>query len=443
MRDLNRVTSVTTPHPAASRARIRAERLALAAVALGALAVRLAWIFSVRFAPTLQDDAGRYDLLGRSLAHAAGYVNPNGNTTLFWPPGYPFVLTAVYRFTGDSVRSALVLNAALDTLTVLLVYALARRVAGVRASLAAAAIYAVLPSAVLFTNITLTETTATCLLTLALWLFLAAGERVRPWPMLAAAGLVVGFGALVRGQLLLLPLVAVPAWAVADGWRQALARGALAGVVALAVITPWTVRNYLEANAVVPIATNSGVDFYIGHSAGADGRGRIVDELVFRYPNLPPAEAEARISRDGFREGLKYAARHPADEAKLTARKVFFLWYADDEAVQWTDAHAALHVMDRSLRHALLIMSNAYYRVLLAVAALGVVLSIVQIRHVPSRARATFVLLLSTLIYWTAIHIVFFADPRFHAPVMPAMCALVAVALGRVMRQPIPSVTST
>src|SRR5581483_1145607 len=110
----------------------------------------------------------------------------------------------------------------------------------------------------------LTETTATFLLTLALWLFLAAGERARPWPMLVAAGLVVGFGALVRGQLLLLPLVALPAWALARGWRAALAHALVTGAIALAVITPWTVRNYLEANAVVPIATNSGVDFYIG-----------------------------------------------------------------------------------------------------------------------------------------------------------------------------------
>jgi len=69
--------------------------------------------------------------------------------------------------------------------------------------------------------------------------------------------------------------------------------------------------------------------------------------------------------------------------------------------------------------------------VLLAVAALGVVLSIVQIRRAPPRARATLVLLLSTLIYWTAVHIVFFADPRFHAPVMPAVTLFAAKMITR------------
>jgi len=39
------------------------------------------------------------------------------------------------------------------------------------------------------------------------------------------------------------------------------------------------------------------------------------------------------------------------------------------------------------------------------------------------------VLLLSLLLYWTGIHLVFFGDPRFHAPVMPIVALLAALPL--------------
>ena len=38
-------------------------------------------------------------------------------------------------------------------------------------------------------------------------------------------------------------------------------------------------------------------------------------------------------------------------------------------------------------------------------------------------------LLISLIAYWIAIHVVFFGDPRFHAPIMPIAALLAAPAL--------------
>lgn len=415
-----------------------------AAVVVLALALRLAWIAYADFTPTLSDDAGRYDLLGRSLAEGGGYINPNGTTTMFWPPGYPFILAAVYKLwpaalLGDrEVMAALALNAVFGAATVALVYALGRRAFDGRAALAGALLTALFPSLIFFAGVTLTETTFTFMALLALWLFVEAEARRAP-RLLLAASVVVGFAALVRGQAALLPVVAVPFWLLSTRDLRATALRALAvAAIAALVVLPWTLRNYAESGSFVAISSNDGVNFYIGHSPGADGRGRKVDELVFRYPDLSQPRAEARISRDGFREGIEYAVEHPWREVELAFRKLWYLYYRDDEGLRWNDGHGERPFLSRTAFDALVALSNVYYAIVMALAAAG--LAALALDRARSRGGATgrspltgpAVLLLSMLAYWTLVHIAFFADPRFHAPVMPIVALLAGVAISTI-----------
>jgi 4-amino-4-deoxy-L-arabinose transferase-like glycosyltransferase len=416
-------------HPRGDAGRdARRELIVVAGLALLGLALRLTWIAYVDFAPSLNDDAGRYDFLGRSLAEGGGYNNPNGATTMFWPPGYPFILAAVYKLwpaalLGDhEVTAALALNALLGALTVVVTYGVTRRAFDGTAAVLAAAIVACFPSLIFLGGVTLTETTFTALLVVAVWLIVTARGR-REVPLLALVALVLGFATLVRGVALLVPLVALLYWRGAHGdWRAGLVRATAVTVGALLVVAPWTVRNYVESGSFVLISSNAGVDFYIGHSDGADGRGRKVDELVFRYPGLPPAEAEARVSSDGFERGLRFAARHPLDEVTLSARKVWWLWYRDDEAVRWSDAHGERDVMPASLRAALVVASNAYYWPVLALAIIGVLTE-------RWWRRPEAMLLASLIGYWTLVHVAFFGDARFHAPALPFVAAFAGAAI--------------
>ncbi|MEX2246207.1 MAG: glycosyltransferase family 39 protein [Dehalococcoidia bacterium] len=405
---------------------IRPRLTPLAAIVLFAFAIRLVWIAWADFQPTLSDDAGRYDFLGRSLAEGGGYVNPNGATTMFWPPGYPFILTAVYKlwperaFGDHEVTAALVLNAALGAATVALVYAIGRRAFDERAALLGAGITALFPSLIFLSGVTLTETAFTFCALLGVWLLVETEAR-RDLRLLVLAGAIIGFAALVRGQAALLPLVAAPFWLAATRDLRATAvRVAITGAMVALALLPWTIRNYIESDALVPVASNAGVDLYIGHSDGADGRGRKVDDFVFRYPELPPAEAEARISREGFREGLEYAAKHPLREVELSARKLFWLFYTDREALRWTEAHGERPFLSAPARDALNVLSDVYYYAVLALAVIGAA-------RWASWRRPERLLLLSLAAYWTLVHIAFFADPRFHAPLLP-LAALFAAA---------------
>jgi len=430
----------------------------LAIVAI-ALALRLAWVAHADFAPTVNDDAGRYDAIARSLADGGGFVHLNGTTTMFWPPGYPFFLASVYKAWPGGLLGehelivALALQAALSAATVALAYAIGRRAFGVTAAMLGTAILALFPSMIFLAGVTLTETVFTFMFMLALWLIVEAEAR-GSMRLVALVGAVIGCAALVRGQALLLPLAAIPFWLLSAGTtqrslpreegravRSALTRALLTLAIALAAVTPWSVRNFIESGSAVPISSNDGVNFYIGHSPDADGRSRKVDELVFRYPELEQAEAEAHISRDGYREGIEWAVKHPAREAELAARKLFFLYWRDDEGIRWNTGHSERAVFSAREYGAWIWLSNAYYLAVLSFAGVGLAAVIIAMRsRRPSPAALrdgqprSIVLLLSVIAYWTLVHIAFFGDPRFHAPVMPVFALFAGAGVAALVR---------
>ncbi len=330
------------------------KRLILATIVTLGLALRVAWVLYSDFSPTYSDDAGHYEFLGRSLAAGAGFANLNGAATTFWPPGYPLFLAAIYKlypgdlFGGPDVMVALLLNALLGTATILLVYGIGRRAFDERVAILGMMLTACFPSLIFLTSVTLSETLFTFLALLGVWLVIEAEYRPNRL-LLVPAGIVVGLAALTRGQALLLPVVLLPFWWRAlKGWRLALIRAVTVGALTVIVVLPWTVRNYVESKSFVLISTNAGVDFYIGHSAEATGQRRQVDDFTSGYENLPPSQAEAKISMDGFQQGLGYAWSHPLREIELSMRKLFYLYYNDHEALAWTEAHgeSAVHAPD-------------------------------------------------------------------------------------------------
>jgi 4-amino-4-deoxy-L-arabinose transferase-like glycosyltransferase len=431
----------TAPHSFIARARALEARAAVSlrehagwlVLILGfALVMRLVWAGISQWQPAPDDDAFRYDFAARALADGRGYVHLDGTPTAFWPPGYSLLLAAGYAVFGQSLGVAQTLNALLATGTVALVYLIGRRALGPRPALVGAAVVAAFPSLIFFTAVTLSEVAFTFFALLGIYLLLAEAQsaassptRARRLPLLLAAGLVIGFASLIRGQALLLPLVAVPFW-LRSGfpWPRIGDRlVALALAIGL-IVAPWTVRNAIELRAPVLIATNAGVDFWIGHheSAAGDFGPTGGDALVFSHPELSTVEREVRINTEGFRKGLAFAVNNPGEELVLPFKKLFWLYYNDEEGLKWNEGHGGQEFLHDGVREGLLGLSNVYYFSVLALFLLGVPLWLSG--RDPGR-----LLLASVFVYWTLVHLVFFGDPRFHAPIMPVVALLASLPI--------------
>ena len=153
--------------------RVPKEVVLLSLILLVALAARTAWVLWVDEEPTLSNgDARVYHSLAKQFAAGCGYCELDGTPAVLFPPGYPFLLGALYWLFGSHAAVGQIANVLLTTLNVGLVFFVAKRVADGNTALVAAGLYAILPSNAMFSTLLMSEPLFTTMLLLILLLTL-------------------------------------------------------------------------------------------------------------------------------------------------------------------------------------------------------------------------------------------------------------------------------
>jgi 4-amino-4-deoxy-L-arabinose transferase-like glycosyltransferase len=298
----------------------------LAIVALAALAIRTAATVYHRDYPVI-GDALTFHLEGGHLAHGEGFRRVFEDVPTAEHPPLFICLLAVFDLLGaDGFLAQRLLLGLVGTATVVLVGLLARRVAGGRAGLIAAAIAAVYPLLWLADGSLMSESLYGVLVVAAL-LVAYAYRDARTAPRAAALGAVVGLAALTRGEaLLLVPLLAIAV--MARGALPVRTRmehvGALVAAFAV-VLAPWTVRNLTTFNKPVLISTNSeGV--WVGANCHQTYYGPIIGLWDFPCYGARPAGDEAQQSAEYRRRGWAYLRAHSGRVPLVLAARLGRLW---------------------------------------------------------------------------------------------------------------------
>ncbi len=182
-------------------------------------------------------------------------------------PGYPAFLAAIFSVAGNSSRTVMLTQAVVDLATCFVVAVIAARLAPEmsrrRVALAGLWLAALCPFTANYTAVVLTETLVTFLTALAILLLVEAEARdaanstgsgkgaLSPWFL---AGVVVGFGALVRPETPLLlfatGLVLIAKWWRPVNWEKLARAGVLMGVGLVLPLLPWAERNWRTLHEV-------------------------------------------------------------------------------------------------------------------------------------------------------------------------------------------------
>ena len=318
-----------------SRLRTGTFLVCLAAVALLARLALVAAVADWRAGPRgpASADPVEFNALALRVAHGDGYVAGDGRPTSFRAPGFPLFLAGVYRAVGQAYPPVYATLCLLGALSCVLTYVLARELVSENEARLAALLGALYVPHMHFATTFLSENLFVPCLALGLWLFIRH-VKTGSTPALVAAGLVLGWAALTRPfALLLLPiLLGVLLGAALRQRRFRAAEGLAFAVAFLAVLLPWTVRNYRVHGRLVLIATNGGSTFY-----GANN-GRVVGEpRQFGYwvstTELPHRDLidatpdEVSHDRMEWRLGLAWLREHPGSVPLLGAFKLARLAY--------------------------------------------------------------------------------------------------------------------
>jgi hypothetical protein len=416
---------------------------ALAAIAFGALVVRIAFIVVVApKVPTL-GDASAYHLLAEQLAHGGGYIRPFDNLLLHvqrptaeYPPLFPTVLSLTARLGAHSVEQQRMVAACIGAGTVTLVGLLGRRVASPAVGLIAAALAAVYPMLFLSEATLMAESLYVALATLVLLLAYRAYDDPKP-ARFAALGVAIGFATLTRAEGILLGVVIV----IPLGFflrnlapRDRVARVAIALGLAIVVIAPWTVRNAVRFHAFVPVSNNvatlvdgANCDATYGgpqlglwresfSQAGDKARTLPQGEACFEgFDIADPHFDEAKAASLHTRAGLGYARRHLGSQPKVATVRILRTWglYAPADQVSFE----SLEGRPRAWQ----MRATFMYWVLAPLAIAGAV--------VLRRRRRLLWPLAATAVTVTLVAASTYGQQRFRIAAEPAILVLAAVAV--------------
>ncbi|MGA8273994.1 MAG: glycosyltransferase family 39 protein [Candidatus Sulfotelmatobacter sp.] len=265
-----------------SWAKIRTAQFWMVAIAL---LLRVGWIVvgGTYKSATVQQKFGfgwEMGYIGAAIASGHGFSNPfltSTGPTAWEPPLYPYLVAGVFHTFGIySEASAFVLltiNSIFSALTCIPIFLIARRIFSERVAVASAWTWALLPYAMTWCTHWVWETSLSAfLLGVIFWcaLTLEEGEGLKPWLWF---GLLWGVAALSSPALLaFLPASGLWAWYRRSKRRKpSLVGVVLATSLFIAIVAPWTVRNYQTFGKFIFIRDNFGAELRLGNGPRADG----------------------------------------------------------------------------------------------------------------------------------------------------------------------------
>jgi 4-amino-4-deoxy-L-arabinose transferase-like glycosyltransferase len=383
------------------------------AVLLCAVAMAAAVAFAETWPlPEAQNDAVSYLALARNIAAGNGFTENGTTPAVYRPPLFSLLLGGWYYLTGTQSRfSAAVFQSLEHAAAVVAAFLLFLEVAPLGWAAAAGLFLALNPLLVTRVAFVLQEPTVLLFTTLAVWLSVRlvchpstgrAGLTGAAWGLCTLSKVVAWFAPIVLLAMAFLP------GRLRRPWRRAEAAALL--LCFFAVVSPWTIRNYVRFDRLIPVnGQGEGMlKWNVSHA-----------EIVGERPGSEYTERVYRSAgSEKERKALlwKYVLDHPAH---------FFFWRVIRNAIHfaapargWWDSrgyfapgqHGAVFWILSILFHVplyvlLLLRSWQWWN--------G--------RSTPARGF----LLLFYLVYW-AQHAVLWGDPRFGLAVYPS---LVAIAL--------------
>jgi len=408
---------------------------ALAAVLALALALRLTiagWLCWHGRELYVWDERD-YDTLALNLMRHRQFAFAPGQLTSLRPPLYPAALAAIYSAAGERNFTAVrILQAILGTLTVWIIFVLARNLYDERTGIAAAALFACYPSLVAATGLVLTETLFTFFLC-ATCLLMQQALSKRGYGWFAAAGGVLALGALTRSVLWMFPPVLV-LFLLAAGPRREFGRRLLqAATVILAfalVIAPWAYRNTKLQKTFTAVDVMGGRNFMMGNyeytpsdrpwdaiSASGDQAWHVV--LREKMPESKGV-TQGQLDKLALKYGLRYVKEHPGQTLARDVAKFFHFWQLERELI----AGLSQGYWGGANRLGLLVAAVAILSCYVGV-LLGGILGW-SLRWPRQWQMHVFLLLVAAFI--CGIHTLVFGHSRYHLPLMPLLAVYAAAA---------------
>lgn len=319
----------------------RSERISYLSIVAVALIARIgvAWsTLSAHSANRFYQQATELGCLAQSIVNGHGLSSPFGGSTgpsAFLAPGYPLLVSLLFRALGSYSSSAAIVLITLQILfgviTIAFILYLARRTFDHRTAVLAGWVWALSPP-LLWLPVIFWDTSLAILFlagAMALVMRLANTRSSLLWMF---SGLYFGVVVLVNPSLVI-TLAAIIFWAAMQARGSFLMRPLLSLIVFLAVFSAWPIRNYRVLHTPILFRSNLGYELWQGNRPGSEG---YFDAAL--HPNVNREEfdqyarlGEVRYMQEKSTLAHQAIAANPARFLKLDLMRTLYFWTGKDK----------------------------------------------------------------------------------------------------------------
>ena len=362
------------------------------------------------------DDGFDYDGLATRLAEGKGYVSDKGTTTAFRAPLYPYFLAGVYSVFGHHFVVVRIIQCLLDSITIIVIFAIARLLFYTPVAITSTLIYASYPLLIYSSNTFFPTTLFILSLSIAILLLFKLKQKATAFRS-ALLGVIFGISVLTVPTILAFIPVAL-VWLFFALEKKSCKFIFNAGIIIIAmgvVLSPWLIRNKKAFNKSLLITTNGGYNFWMGNNPLAKGStGNGIKRPKHLEQQLSRAKSETEKERIYYQEAFQFIKNKPSRFIQLTVQKTLNLWRFYPTPDTGYKIFPALSK----------ILSVFSYVPVLILAICGVMLSWSQKRDV------VLFLLLSLSI--TVTYAFFITKVRFRLPLDPFLIVLASYTINKI-----------
>ncbi|MBD3170342.1 MAG: tetratricopeptide repeat protein [candidate division Zixibacteria bacterium] len=352
-----------------------------------------------------------------------------GDGAFFRAPLYPYFLALIYKIFGVDIFAAKLIQMILGSFTAALTYLAGKRVFGKIPGLIGGLLFALFAPSIFYEGEFLLDPLATFLVMVSTLATLSAAGSGKKYLFLPV-GMLWGLGAICRPTVLSMIAVVVIIIIIfhkAVDKKGRIARTAMIIAGSLIMILPITVWNYILEDDFILIASQGGVNFYIGNNMYADGVTATIPELPSWAYRDAVALAENDVGRDlkpsgissyYFGRGLEFWGEAPFEALKITIKKAV-VFFSDEEIANNRGFYFA-QMFSPVLK---------YIPVTFALIGPLSLLGIGLITLIPAWRRFDVYILIGLIVAHWGSHIPFFVNGRFRLPIIPLLAVFAGAAV--------------
>jgi len=146
-----------------------------------------------------------------------------------------------------------------------------------------------------------------------------------------------------------------------------------------------------------------------------------------RFTHLTRPEYETEVDRHGREVAVEFIREHPGEEARLWLRRLGATFHSDGDGLAAVESYGDDVFLDDALRERVRDLSDVYALVVMLAAIPGAVLLV-------ARRRPDGVLVVVSALGMLLPVVLFFGDPRFKMPIIPAVAVSIATLATSIYR---------